>query len=668
MGSFSTSLSGVEAASQDLAVISNNLANLNTTAYKNQEANFKDFFYQTLGTDGAGDPTQIGAGSVVDSVISAYTQGTISSTGIPTEMAIQGNGFFVVQDGGSTLYTRAGDFSQNDPGFLVTSDGGYVLGYPAVNGVISPSQTLSPLQIASGQICAPDATTNVELTMNLNASASAAGTAGTAATGALTVTGNATAGETVTIGGTTYTFESTLSGSTPGQVQIDSTSAANTLANLADAINGTGTAGTNYSTGTAANTSVTATAGNSTLTITASQTGTAGNSIVTTATWGSFGGSALSGGTAGSGTTATGSLTVNSNATSGETVTIGGTTYTFVSTLDSTPNEVLIDSTNGAQGTLANLADAINGNSADAGTNYSTGTTANSSVAATANGSTLTLTASQPGTSGNTVATTSTWGSFGATTLTGGTAASSAAAGSTFAEPVVVYDSLGNSHTLTFTFNKSASNTWSYNITIPAADVGQTGSPVSIKSGTLQFDASGNLTSPSANVTAIAVPGLGDGANHLSLTWQLFNPTTNSPNITQVAGQSNVSSAMQDGYTSGALQSFTINADGTIQGVFSNGQTLTLGQVALATFQNTQGLQLNGSNTFLATPAAGIPSIGTPDSGGRGTIVGQSLEASNVDMTTALSDLIVAERDYQSNARAISTADQMLNYVLTMQP
>ncbi len=668
MGSFSTSLSGVEAASQDLAVISNNLANLNTTAYKNQEANFKDFFYQTLGTDGAGDPTQIGAGSVVDSVISAYTQGTISSTGIPTEMAIQGNGFFVVQDGGSTLYTRAGDFSQNDPGFLVTSDGGYVLGYPAVNGVISPSQTLSPLQIASGQICAPDATTNVELTMNLNASAAAAGTSGTAATGALTVTGNATAGETVTIGGTTYTFESTLSGSTPDQVQIDSTSAANTLANLADAINGTGTAGTNYSTGTTANTSVTATAGNSTLAITASQTGTAGNSVATTATWGTFGGSTLSGGTAGSGTAATGSLTVNSNATSGETVTIGGTTYTFVSTLDSTPDEVLIDSTNGAQGTLANLADAINGNSADAGTNYSTGTTANSSVTATANGSTLTITASQPGTSGNTVATTSTWGSFGATTLTGGTVASSAAAGSTFAEPVVVYDSLGNSHTLTFTFNKSASNTWNYNITIPAADVGQTGSPVSIKSGTLQFDAGGNLTSPSANVTAIAVPTLEDGANSLSLTWQLFSPTTSSPNITQVAGQSNVSSAMQDGYTSGALQSFTINADGTIQGVFSNGQTLTLGQVALATFQNMQGLQLNGSNMFLATPAAGIPSIGTPNSGGRGTIVGQSLEASNVDMTTALSDLIVAERDYQSNARAISTADQMLNYVLTMQP
>jgi flagellar hook protein FlgE len=506
--------------------------------------------------------------------------------------------------------------------------------------------------------------------MNLNASAASASTAGTAATGTLTVSANATAGQTVTIGGTTYTFETTLSGSTPDQVLIDSTSAANTLTNLADAINGTGTAGTNYSTGTTANTSVTATAGNSTLTLTASQTGIAANSIATTATWGTFGGTTLSGGTAGSGsgTASTGTLTVTANATAGQTVTIGGTTYTFETTLSgSTPNQVQIDSTSAAN-TLTNLADAIDG-TGTAGTNYSTGTTANTSVTASASGSTLTLTASQSGAGGNSITTTSTWGTFGAGALTGGTAAtSSGSAGSTFAEPVVVYDSLGNSHTLTFTFNKSASNTWSYNITIPAADVGQTGSPVSVGAGTLQFDARGNLISPSADVTGINVSGLTDGAKSLSLTWQLFSPTTDSPDITQVAGQSNVSSAMQDGYTSGALQSFTINADGTIQGSFSNGQTLTMGQVALATFQNMQGLQLAGSNMFLATPAAGIPSIGIPNSGGRGTIVGQSLEASNVDMTTALSDLIVAERDYQSNARAISTADQMLNYVLTMQP
>ena len=132
-----------------------------------------------------------------------------------------------------------------------------------------------------------------------------------------------------------------------------------------------------------------------------------------------------------------------------------------------------------------------------------------------------------------------------------------------------------------------------------------------------------------------------------------------------MSGDSNVSSTQQDGYASGSLQSFTINSDGTISGSFSNGKTHTLGQIALATFQNNQGLQLVGSNTYSATPAAGTASVGAPNSGGRGSLVGESLEASNVDMTSELSDLIVAERDYQSNARAISTANEMTQYVLT---
>jgi flagellar hook protein FlgE len=333
------------------------------------------------------------------------------------------------------------------------------------------------------------------------------------------------------------------------------------------------------------------------------------------------------------------------------------------------PDEVVIDTTSAAN-TLANLADAINGTGT--GTNCSTGTVANPSATASASGTTLTLTASQTGTPGNSIATTSTWGTFGAATLTGGTAGTSTAssADSTFSEPLVVYDSLGNSHTVTFTFTKTAANTWSYQITIPAADIGGTGKPQVLTngSGTLQFDGKGNLISPSANVTDISIPTLADGAKPLTLTWNLFDPATGAPEVTQVAGQSNVASTQQDGYGSGALQSFTINSDGIIQGAFSNGQTLNLGRVALATFQNTQGLQLNGANTYVATPSAGVPSIGGPSTGGRGTIVGQSLEASNVDMTTELSDLIMAERDYQSNARAISTADQMINYVLTMQP
>jgi flagellar hook protein FlgE len=674
MGSFSTSLSGVEAAAQDLAVISNNLANLDTTAYKDQEANFQDFFYQMLGETGAGDPTQIGAGSILASVISAFTQGTINSTGVATDMAIQGSGFFIEQNGGTTLYTRAGDFSQNASGYLVTSDGGYVLGYPAVNGVISPSQTLAPLQISAGQISQPNATTNVALTMNLDA----AGAAAAAATGTLAATGNATAGDTVTIGGTTYTFVGSVSNfNAPDQVLIDSKNGiSGTLTNLVDAIDGTGTAGTNYSTGTTASGQVTATldSTNDAVALTATSTGTAGNnigtsvSLVNSSAFGaSFGAGTLTGGVDGASfsepvvvydslatshtitfnftktsaaTPATGTLTATGNATAGDTVTIGGTTYTLVATLTTTPDEVLISSAakGAAAATLANLAAAINGQGV--GTTCSTGTVANASVTATSGTSTLSLTAKNAGSAGDSIATTlslggsSTFGaSFGAATLTGGT-----------------------------------NNAWTYQITIPAADVTGATAPVVLNSGTLQFGGSGNLISPTADVTGITVANLADGAKSMNFTWQLFDPTSGAPEITQVAGSSNVSSTQQDGYASGSLQSFTINSDGTIQGVFSNGQTLTLGQLGLATFQNTQGLQLSGANTFLNTPASGIPAIGTPGTGGRGTIVGQALESSNVDMTTELADLIVAERNYQSNARAISTADQMVNYMLTMQP
>jgi flagellar hook protein FlgE len=243
--------------------------------------------------------------------------------------------------------------------------------------------------------------------------------------------------------------------------------------------------------------------------------------------------------------------------------------------------------------------------------------------------------------------------------LTGG------ASDASFSEPVVVYDSLGNSHTLTFTFTKSGANTWSYQITIPAADVTGATTARVLSSGTLQFDGTGKLISPTANVADISIPNLKDGANAMSFTWELYDPTTGAPQVTQTAGSSSVSSIQQNGYASGALQSFTINSDGTIQGIFSNGQTLTLGQLALATFTNTQGLQLSGANNYASTPSAGIPSVGTPGSGGRGTIVGQALEGSNADMTTELTDLIVAERNYQANARAISTQDQMLNYVLS---
>ena len=141
MASFATSLSGLQANSQDLSVISNNLANLNTTAYKGASAAFQDLFYQQIGTSGDGNPIQIGVGTTVGSVPANFTEGNIQSTGVPTDVAIQGSGFFIGVNNGQEVYIRAGNLSIQPNGTLVSSDGSVIQGYGAVNGVINTNQT-----------------------------------------------------------------------------------------------------------------------------------------------------------------------------------------------------------------------------------------------------------------------------------------------------------------------------------------------------------------------------------------------------------------------------------------------------------------------------------------------------------------------------------------------
>src|SRR5271169_1553062 len=152
MGNFSIPLSGLTAASNSLDVISNNLANLNTVGYKESQASFRDLYYQAVGTNGAGDPLQVGEGVATDSVEANFTGGNLANTGVATDAAITGNGFFVTEKSGALEFTRAGNFTVNAQGQLITQDGQLVMGYPAVNGVVSPTQTIAPLQINQGQL------------------------------------------------------------------------------------------------------------------------------------------------------------------------------------------------------------------------------------------------------------------------------------------------------------------------------------------------------------------------------------------------------------------------------------------------------------------------------------------------------------------------------------
>jgi flagellar hook protein FlgE len=174
---FSIPLSGLTASSNALSVISNNLANLNTIGFKDQEANFKDLFYQNLGTTGAGDPMQLGAGSAVGSVTSNFNNGNVNNTGVPTDVAISGNGFFIVeQPDGGFEYTRAGNFGVDQTGQLKTADGLSVMGYPAANGVINASQGLTGIQLGQGEISPPAPTTTIQMGTNLDATAAAGST------------------------------------------------------------------------------------------------------------------------------------------------------------------------------------------------------------------------------------------------------------------------------------------------------------------------------------------------------------------------------------------------------------------------------------------------------------------------------------------------------------
>jgi flagellar hook protein FlgE len=179
-----------------------------------------------------------------------------------------------------------------------------------------------------------------------------------------------------------------------------------------------------------------------------------------------------------------------------------------------------------------------------------------------------------------------------------------------------------------------------------------------IAAGSTAFVAGDKFTVATApgtvgKIPAIPITNFADGASNQTFNWNVLNETT--PVITQVAAPSSTSSTQQDGSSSGSLVKFTIGSDGTITDSFSNGKTQALGQLALATFANNQGLQLDGNTDFTPTLASGQAVVGAPGGGGRGTLSGGALELSNVDIATEFANLIVAQRGFEADAKAVTT-------------
>jgi flagellar hook protein FlgE len=410
MSSFSIPLSGLEATSSSLNNIANNLANLNTDGYKDQNLSFADIFNGMQATSGNGDPIQSGSGVQVAGTQANFSNGTVNSTGVDSNMALQGNGFFVVQNASGTSYTRAGDFTVNSSGQLCTPSGELVMGYQATNGVVSTDSALAPISVNQASIMPGVASTSFQMNTNLD---------------------------------------------------------------------------------------------------------------------------------------------------------------------------------------------------------------------------------------------------------------SSAAAGTSFSTPIAVYDSLGTAQTLSVNYTNTSANNWSYSVTLPASATGGTGTPTTIASGTLAFSSSGQLTSPTGAVAGINITGLADGAAPLNLTWNL-NDASGNPSITQQNATTATATTNQNGYGVGSLTGYSVLPDGTVQGTFSNTQTLALGQVAVASFSNTQGLTQVGQNDYQASFASGAAVVGQAGAGGNGTIVGGSVEESNVSLSDEFSKMIVAQQGYEANAKALTTLNQISQATIQM--
>ena len=243
------------------------------------------------------------------------------------------------------------------------------------------------------------------------------------------------------------------------------------------------------------------------------------------------------------------------------------------------------------------------------------------------------------------------------------------AVGNSFSAPLQIFDSLGAPHILTFQFTKAATG-WNVDVTIPGADVGSTNATESLLTGApvnITFNANGVLVNPNSPpptpppfnlpISSSALT-FANGAAPLNVTWSLLDPQ-GIPTITQFAQASAVATSSQNGAPSAQLTNVSIADGGNIMGIFSDGQTKVLARLALATFVAPLTLASVGNNLFIVSSTSGTPAIGTPDTGGRGSLVGAALEFSNVDIAREFTSLMTAQRGFQANSRVITTADEL---------
>ncbi|MDR1916560.1 MAG: flagellar hook-basal body complex protein [Synergistaceae bacterium] len=735
-------VSGVKAHQTYLDVTGNNIANVNTVGFKRDVTQFRDMIYQTMKNPSAPDsgvpigginPAQVGLGVSVGSIETVHTQGALQNTGIPTDMAISGAGYFVVQNGTQKLYTRAGNFALDRDGNLVMSGNGYrVQGYTYKNQVDPATgeltrvkdSSLSDITIKIQEKIPAKATALVNFRSNLCSTSepeikdlnsipggvnkvlrphdyTAYGSSevtfiGTAAPTTGMINGdtffNTSSGELQTYNGATAAWDpATKAENTYYYGKNTAAAGAGVFANI-------------YSDGTTTGTGPVVTSR-----VIVDESGSGVPTPPTPPATLTPGRTYLD--------TASGNLyKANSTGTAWETdgAMQAGVGYAIkgganIYLLDNqttpapalvTPSAQVLDSTNGSKNVFSwDGTEWRNQNASSALFASGSSTTSQSTITA-----------------------------FGESMIKS----------SDHEDKFTVYDSLGNPYTMVLKFRKVLDKTAQPTATPPtgaeaewdwyAYYVDSDGSVMpqyGQGAGTMVFGDDGLLKRtyyyeptpavPDPNATATTAPVynwsvvekvIGDPSYDSVSTGKVvadFNvsggqgsvqdttPPTYKSNLitldflgqeyaklngltggdpiggaTQFGSSSTLKINGQDGYPMGILEDFSVSQTGLITGAYSNGRTLPIAQVALAMFANSQGLNKVGDSCFAESINSGIAQIGSPQTGGAGAIVGNTIEMSNVDLSEEFVNLIRAQRGFQANTRVVTTSDQVLEELINL--
>jgi len=240
---------------------------------------------------------------------------------------------------------------------------------------------------------------------------------------------------------------------------------------------------------------------------------------------------------------------------------------------------------------------------------------------------------------------------------------------SNYQTSMTVYDSLGAAHHVDVYMRSQGGGAWEWHAMVDGGDLtgGTKGTPTEIASGTLNFTSAGALQSQTTTASSASfLNATPNQAIAFNFGDDITSGGTGLAGTTQFAGTSTVNGLTIDGHGSGNLTDLSIASNGTITGVFDNGDRLVLGQVALGQFANEQGLTRQGDGLYSTTPASGPAVIDQPGQGSRGSLSSGALESSNVDIGNELVTLIAYQRAYEANSKTVTTADEMMQDVTNL--